>query len=131
MRTLVIEDGLLSAEMAQKYMEAYGECEVVDSGETGLQKYYEASYSNNPYTLILLDITLPGMDGYQVLQKIRMHEEENGIIGDDVTKILMLSAHTDHETIIKAFREQCEGYIVKPVSREKILKCLKELELVK
>lgn len=131
MRTLVIEDGLCSAELTQKHMEAYGECDVAYTGEAGMDKYYESLNTNNPYALILLDITLPVMDGYQVLHKIRMYEEKNELYGEDSTKILMLSAHNDHKTIMRAFREQCEGYVIKPVTKEKILKCLKEIEMIK
>ncbi len=125
MKTLIIEDGLCSAEVTQRLMQAYGECDVAYTGEEGFEKY-KTAFNKDPYTLIFLDIVLPGKSGNEILKEIKAYEGE-----ESITKIVMLTANDDNESIMSAFKEQCEGYIVKPINKDKIVKCLTELELIK
>lgn len=130
MKALVVEDDFGSRKLAQKLMESYGHTDVAVNGEEAYRAYIEAHAENAPYDLILLDIMMPGKDGQEVLKDIRSWENAHGINGFDGVKILMMTALNDSTNIMRAFREQCEGYIVKPVTREKIVQQLKALDLM-
>ena len=66
-RILIIEDELNIAELERDYLELNDfEVEIETNGAKGLDKALE-----NDYSLILLDLMLPGMDGYQVCREIR------------------------------------------------------------
>lgn len=130
MKALVVEDDFGSRKLAQKLMETYGHTDVAVNGDEAYRAYIEAHAENAPYDLILLDIMMPGKDGQEVLKDIRIWEAAHGINGHDGVKILMMTALNDSTNIMRAFREQCEGYIVKPVTREKIVQQLKALELM-
>ena len=59
--------------------------------------------------LILLDVMMPGMDGFEVLKRLKKSEETQYI------PIIMLTAKNEDESKIKAAGLYCEDYIVKPV----------------
>jgi len=74
---------------------------------------------------------MPKMDGQETLKQIRQYEKEKEICGLDGVKILMTTAIDDSDSIKTAFREQCEGYLVKPIDKQKLIQKLKELDLIK
>ena len=130
MRVLIVEDDFGSRKLAQKLMEEFGHVETAVDGKEALRAFREAHAEKEPYDLVLLDIMMPEMDGQEVLKRIRLWEEERGIFGSDAVTILMMTALDDHGTIMEAFRSQCEGYIVKPVDRAKLMTQLQLLGLL-
>lgn len=58
--------------------------------------------------LIILDIAMPGMDGYEVCEKIKADPETRGI------PIIFISAFDDSADIVKGFSHGCEDYVTKP-----------------
>jgi len=89
----------------------------------------EKAHQTHP-DIVLLDIMMPEMDGQQALKMIREIEEERGILGGAGAKVVMLTALGGQEQVRLAFREQCEGYLVKPVTRDRLLRTVRELGLI-
>jgi two-component system, sensor histidine kinase and response regulator len=76
------------------------------------------------FDLILLDINMPGMSGFEVCTKIRSTPELNNI------PIIFLSADTDRESILKGFELGAQDYITKPFdSRELVVRVKTHLSL--
>ena len=91
----------------------------VQTAETG-EKALDLISSWKP-DLILLDIMLPGMDGYEVCQKIRQEKEFNQI------KIVFLSAMARSIDIAKGMGLAADDYITKPFSTNYVVNKIKEL----
>ena len=83
-----------------------------------------------PYDLICLDVMMPVMDGYQVLNTIRNMEKQRGIEGDDRVKIIMMTALNEQKNVRKAFEMGCTVYCAKPVDLDKLKNVLKKLKLI-
>ena len=66
--------------------------------------------------MVLLDITMPGLSGFDVLDKIKSDRKTQSI------PVVMLSAHGDDDSRIKAAGLYNEEYITKPVTREDLLR---------
>ena len=130
MKTLIVEDDFASRKLMQKYLAPFGETDVVVDGREAVDAFNLAMEEEEPYDLICLDIMLPKMDGQQVLKEIRKVEEDRGILGSDGTKVIMTTALGDAKNVLNAFRSQCEGYLQKPISKEQMLRQLKELGLI-
>lgn len=130
MKILIAEDDYIGAKVISKILEPYGKCDVASNGEEAVALFESAIRENSGYALICLDIMMPGMDGQAALKKIREIEERNGIHGNDQARIIMTTALADKENILEAFRSQCEAYVTKPISREKLVDKLKKLELI-
>jgi len=76
MRVLVVDDELVSRKKMQKIMDAFGECIAVASGEAALKAFGEAIAKEEPFDLITLDISMPRMDGTEVLYEMRKIEKK-------------------------------------------------------
>ena len=68
---------------------------------------------SNSVDLIILDIRMPGMDGYQLLDEIRYSEHAS-------VPVVMLTARDKDEDVIKGYREGADYYVTKPFSTETI-----------
>ncbi len=130
MRILIVEDDFASRKLMQKFLSPYGVCEVVVDGEEAVNAFQDSLEQEQFFDLVCLDIMLPKMDGQKVLKAIREMEAARGILGRDGTKVIMTTALSDTSNIISAFRSQCEGYVTKPVSRQRLLTEMRELGLL-
>jgi two-component system chemotaxis response regulator CheY len=74
---------------------------------------------------------LPEMNGHLALEEICKIEREYGISDSDGVKVIMTTAIDDPEDIIKAFKEGCKAYIVKPITNEKLFAEMRKLGLIK
>lgn len=107
-KILIIEDDENIVELERDYLEANGfETDFALDGTTGLKKALE-----NDFALILLDIMLPGIDGFEICRKIR--ESKN-------VPILLVSAKKEDSDKINGLGFGADDYIVKPFSPSEIV----------
>ncbi|KYP13560.1 response regulator transcription factor [Flavihumibacter sp. CACIAM 22H1] len=99
---LLVEDEKKIAETLKKGLEEQNyQVEIAGDGDTG-----RLLFDNQNYDLILLDINLPGMNGYELLQHIRGVNQQ--------VPVLMLTALGSTEDKIEGFNSGADDYIVKP-----------------
>ena len=68
--------------------------------------------------LILLDLMMPGIDGFEVIRRLRANPDTQDI------QIVILSALNSNEDIIRGFNEGANEFITKPIIMEKLLTCV-------
>jgi two-component system alkaline phosphatase synthesis response regulator PhoP len=112
---LLIEDekNLLSVIKLNLEMEGY-DVVAFDNGEAAWQKF-----RNTHYSLIILDVMLPGMDGFELCRNIRKTDKQ--------TPILFLTARGDAEDRITGLKLGADDYLVKPFHLEELLLRVKGL----
>lgn len=130
MKTLIVEDDFISRRLLQAILSPYGACEMATNGKEAVLAFKLAWEENDPYDLICLDIMMPEMDGLGVLEEVRRLEEERGISGLTGVKIIMTTALSDPRSIMKAFKQQCEDYLIKPIDRVRLIEKVKGLGLI-
>jgi PAS domain S-box-containing protein len=122
LRVLVVEDNVDAADSLSMLLRLYGhDVQVARGGPTALEMA-----SASPPDVVLLDIGLPGMDGYQVAKHLRARPELEGVT------ICALTGHTPSDA--DRLRHQNSGfdyYFVKPVSLEKLSELLAKATLVR
>ena len=128
MKTLVVDDELVSRKKLQKIMEGLGECEAVESGSAAIIAFKKAWESWMPFDLITLDIAMPEMDGTELLYTIREIEKEKNIPEEKQIKILMVTSHSDRDSIITSIQAECDDYIVKPFDRETVIEKIEKIK---
>jgi two-component system chemotaxis response regulator CheY len=129
MRILVVEDDFISRRLLCRYLEPYGECDVAVNGNEAVGAFKLLLLAGQHYDLICLDIMMPGMDGQETLKRIRTLEKEHAVAPDDVVKIIMTTALEDHDSVMAAFSNACDGYVVKPIEKRKFIETLQEIGL--
>jgi len=121
MKALIVEDDFVSRKVMLALLSKYGECDIASNGIEALEAFVIAMNDGEKYDLITLDIMMPEMSGHEVLEKIRRIEADRALTS---TCIIMTSALHDARNIMTAFKNQCDGYICKPVSFDKIKEML-------
>lgn len=115
MRILVVEDELRLGSYVKRGLEADGHAvDMAADGEHGLWMA-----QNQPYDVVVLDIMLPKLNGYQVCARLRRDE--------DWTPILMLTAKDGEYDIAEALDTGADDYMVKPFSMVELLARLRAL----
>lgn len=108
MKILIIEDDRSIAELEHDYLQLSGfECDIAVRGTIGL----EMALSND-YDLIIIDIMLPGMDGFEILEKLREKKQ---------TPTILLSAKSDDISKIKGLGLGADDYMTKPFSPNELV----------
>jgi two-component system chemotaxis response regulator CheY len=125
MKTLIVEDDVVSRILLQELLQSHGPAHVAVNGREAVAAVAAALQCGEPYDLICLDIMMPEMDGQQALREIRALEAQQSASGKAGAKILMTTARYETENVMGAFREQCDGYLVKPVDEAKLCKYLR------
>jgi len=112
MRTIIIDDERLAREELKKLLKDYHEIEIIDEAknpEEGIEKIL----LHKP-DLIFLDIQMPGMTGFEMLQKL-----------DEIPKVVFVTAHD--EFAHKAFDVKALDYVLKPVDPARLEETMRKL----
>ena len=129
-RILIMEDDPVSGLLIQRYLEPYGECNLVTDGKMAIEAFEQAIETENKYHLIILDIMVPEINGKDVLIKIRELEMEKRIPEQGRTKVIMTTALSDSGNIIDSFMYKCDAYLIKPIDKKKLLREISSLGLM-
>ena len=111
-RILVVDDNLTNVVLLTKLLEAEGYLHV--EGVTD-SRVVVGMYEAEPYDLVLLDIRMPHMDGYDVMDGLK------GIANGDIPPIMVLTAQTDMDTKLKALAAGAQDFLHKPFDRVEAL----------
>ena len=130
LKSLLAEDDRTSRMVMEQFLEMYGTCRAVDTGQEALDAFKEAFESGEPFDLVCLDIMMPGLDGHSVLVKLREYEDEKGVGGLKGARVVMTTGLSDAKNVVQAFKEQCEAYLVKPITLDKLQEKLGDLKLI-
>lgn len=107
-KILIVEDEESIAELEKDYLELSGfEVEIENEGESGLKRAL-----NEDFDLFILDLMLPGVDGFEICRKIR--EKKN-------TPIIMVSAKKDDIDKIRGLGLGADDYMTKPFSPSELV----------
>jgi two-component system chemotaxis response regulator CheY len=110
---LVVDDSLIIRKNIKKYIASLGH-NVIGEAQNGAQAI-DACQKLKP-DLITMDITMPDMDGISAVKRIKEF--------DDSVNIIMVTSHGQEEMIVSSLKAGAKGYILKPVSEEKLAKSI-------
>lgn len=113
-KLLVVEDEVTLADNIKEILTDIGEITLAYDGEEGL---FEAE--SGVYDLILLDLMLPGKNGYEVLATLREQNIQ--------TPVLILTAKDGLEDKVTGFQKGADDYLTKPFYREELILRVKAL----
>lgn len=116
---LIVDDSKLMLKVTGECLEGEGfEVHTADSGDSALARVSDI----NP-DLILLDIIMPGLDGYSVAQQLKKNEKTSGI------PIIMVSALEDRQSILRGLAAGAAEYLTKPIDPGEL--CLRVRNMLK
>ena len=112
-RILVVDDERFFREAIREILAGAGfETEEAENGEAGFERAKDPSFA-----VVLLDIQMPGIDGIEVLRRLRDERPD--------LRVIVLSAHTDQEHVLDALRLGACDYLAKPLHDEELVLAVK------
>lgn len=111
---LVVEDQKEISEIISKYLDKEGYLNHVAKDGFEALEYF----NNHTVHLVLLDIMMPGIDGFEVLENIRKTSD---------VPVIMLTARQDEVDRLKGFDVGADDYVIKPFSNRELMKRIKVL----
>ncbi len=92
--------------------------DTADNGAVAVLKF-----QSNPYDLVIMDLQMPVLDGYEATRAIREFEAERR---HPPTPILALTAHALDEKLERSLADGCTGFLTKPVTREQLITAIRK-----
>jgi PAS domain S-box-containing protein len=122
---LVAEDNEINALLMRSLLSRLGHQAVITTnGEAALESWLSAKSAGTPYDLVLMDIQMPQLNGIETTKRIR--DLESGQAGRQ-TPILALTANTLVEDRYACFEAGMDGFLIKPLDRDKLAEALSGL----
>ena len=119
---LVAEDNQINALLMRSLLTKLGHHTVITTnGEEALESWQSAKSAGTPYDLVLMDIQMPRLDGIETTKRIRAFEAS---APGRHTPILALTANTLVEDRYACFEAGMDGFLIKPLDREKLTDAL-------
>lgn len=113
---LIVDDSLIIRKKLTKLVEKLGHSVLYDASNG--QQAIDAYASKKP-DLVTMDITMPDMDGIAAVKEIMKLDSE--------AKIIMITSHGQEDMVIKSVQAGAVGYILKPISEEKLAAAIGEV----
>lgn len=111
---LIVDDSPTELHVFQKLLEHNGfQVETASDGEAGIKKALEIMPD-----LILMDVVMPGINGFQATRKLHREEKTANI------PIVIVTTKDQETDRIWGLRQGARGYVVKPVSEKELLNCV-------
>lgn len=115
-RILIIDDDPEVLDILRSYLEADYYIGTVSDGQFALDYIRE-----NQTDLILMDVYMPGMNGFEVLDSIRKVHDGEGI------PVIFITGKSNRNMVLESINVGVNGYLVKPIARDRLIRKVKEV----
>lgn len=115
-RILIVDDDPEVLEVLRSYLEPDYQIGTVDDGQFALEYI-----KTNKTDLILMDVVMPSMDGFTVMQMIKKTEEGKEI------PIIFVTGKSDRNVVLDSINLGVDGYLIKPVSKDRLRKKIADI----
>lgn len=116
LKIVVVDDSLIIRRNIARMLERMGH-EIVAEAKNGKEAI--ACFTKHTPDLVTMDITMPDMDGIEAVKGIKKRS--------DAAKIIMVTSHGQEEMVIGAIKAGASGYVLKPVTADKLTKAIKKI----
>ncbi len=126
MRILIVDDEVVSLMKLKTLLASYGECDTAASGPQAMEMFKKSHEEHKPYSLVTMDINMPGINGRDVVALIREWEENRQL---PKTKIVMVTVMGDVKSVVSSMKTGCDAYLVKPFTPESVAEVIGKLSV--
>lgn len=123
MRSLVVDDEPTARAMLSMLLDELGAVDEAAEAGGALACVSRALEEDQPYDLICVDLSMPGIDGLELIDHIREIEGAFGLPHHSC--LLVVSASRSGQDIMAAFKNQADGYLTKPIQLPRLQKLLR------
>jgi two-component system, sensor histidine kinase and response regulator len=119
LRVLVVDDNSTNRRIMEQMLKSrHMQPTTADSGETALRLMKKAMEHEQPYQLLIMDVHMPTMDGFELARRIRQHPEYKNV------KLVILTSAGMRSDAIRCRNLSIEAYLTKPVKQSSLLNAI-------
>lgn len=130
MKILLVDDDFFSRKLNEEILQFYGKVDISEDGKDGAEMYLDKLEQGDPYDLICVDIMMPIVSGFDLMEFIRVTEAAKGISENNRATIITISGLNNDYQIDISYQKGSDMYFGKPLNPFKLEKFLKESGLV-
>ena len=120
---LIAEDDLKTRAELLRALRTVAHCTTTGDGDEALEIYFKTAKKKKSFDFILLDITMPAVNGFDVLKNIREHEEVSSF--KKPTCIIMVTAYKD--SLMTHYNMGWDAFITKPIDEKRLIEKMRAL----
>jgi len=121
LRVLVVDDNATNRRILKETVESWGmKAHLAESAAAGLSALYEARAEGRPFSLVLTDSQMPGMDGFSMVEVIKHNP------GLAVTTVMMLTSGPQRGDIARCQELDIAAYLAKPIRQSQLLDAIQK-----
>jgi len=113
LKVLIVDDEPINLDILNEMLGDKCETSLASSGEEALKMAYRTLPD-----LVLLDVMMPGINGYKTCERLRANEQFEGM------KIIMISANADQSAIKQGLESGADEYVPKPFDEDTLLEII-------
>lgn len=130
LKILLVDDSKSAQQKIYSILSKYGKCDQASNGVEAVEYFISSVKDNSPYDLIIMDVVMPMMDGFEATKVIMSIQEKENIPEEERAKIIMLTSKADPANMMKAQYEiGVSTYITKPFEEETLVEAMNNLGL--
>jgi CheY-like chemotaxis protein len=118
-KILIVDDNFENRMLLAEILREIAVCDFAATGKEAIEAYNLSTQRQSAYSLILLDIELPEVNGLEILHRIRESEKAAGIALGDGVPIIIVTAY--EKRFVEAFNKGCDDYVLKPIDTDILL----------
>jgi two-component system, sensor histidine kinase and response regulator len=119
LQVLLVEDNLVNQKLATGLLVKGGhKVAIAENGRVAIELYQKQGFD-----LVLLDIQMPEMDGYEACKRIRLIQADSGV----TIPIIALTAHASEEDRVRCLEAGMDEYLAKPIRPERLFAMIEKL----
>lgn len=115
-KILVCDDSKNVRLILSKWLKNKSEVILTEDGKMALREFHSAHKSDEPFTLAIIDLSMPEMNGEETIVHIRQYEEAADVF--DYLKIVVLTADESKNVALRLFKRNVDHFISKPLDKE-------------
>lgn len=128
LRVLLVEDDDLTLRLLTMVLQHQSyQVTACVNGVEGWEEWSAAVQRGEPFDVLILDQMIPGISGQDLLVRVRDQEERLGTPRARMARVFINTALDDYEFVRQAFKNQADGYFIKPYTLDKILGALEKV----
>jgi len=117
---LVVEDESFMRRLLVQMLKNIGVGKVLEA-ENGAEAMKLLTLARTPVDCVLSDLRMPEMDGFALVEAVRT----GGEVPNPDVPIVIMSGHSDLESVERAMKSGIQGFVVKPAAQPKVMECLR------
>ncbi len=127
MKFLIVDAQFDTRKASQKLLSSYGECDVALNGLEALNAFVRAHRDTEPYHVIFLDIEMDGLDGVQVMEKIRQWEASKSIDPAAIVRVILISSQPAPDHVMARLTPGLETAMERDITRPGLARAFRNI----